>query len=243
MDIYKSLDFLKTYVAETMDTTQPQQEPENGVRAMMNLIQQDYKYDLGLRDNNTKSPLLSLKDSTKVSYPQERKWIEEFADRDYVADVLLDDNINTEEYVDAINHYISLWKKDNGEMTFSDGYEATHWVWALYEICKDNKILRNYQKLMSDCLVMCYNTFPPSDLKTECVYFLTLVDLSRVRKEWIEKLESEQLPDGSFDSDLPHSEKIDESQRYTYTVHHICLALLAFYNYYNQVDLNISSYR
>ena len=244
MDIYKSLEFLKKYVDERIDTRPGHQpEPENGVRAMMNLIQQDYNFDLGLRDNEGKPPLRSLKDSTLVSYPQDREWLEEFADRDYVADVILKNNIDTEEYVEAIQHYIDLWKKDDGEMTFADGYEATHWVWGLYEICKDNQILRNYQKLMSDCLVMCYNTFPPSDLKTECIYFLTLVDLERVKEEWIIKQEQEQLPDGQFYSDLPPSEKVSKDQQYTYTVHHICLALLAFHNYYNRVDLNLSSYR
>jgi hypothetical protein len=239
MEVIKSLEFLRQYVYDRIDTRPAHQdEAENGVRAMMNVVQQDYKFDLGLRDNVGGKKLTSLKDACKVAYPNDREWIEEFADRDYVSDVILGDNIDTEEYVDAIRHYIAKWKEDDGEMTFTDGYEATHWVWGLYEISKDNHILRNYQKLMADCLLMLYNTFPASDLKTECVYFLTLVDVSRVKEEMIMKLEQQQLPDGRFYSELPHSEKIEKSQERTYEVHHICLALLAIYNWYHKIREN-----
>jgi len=238
MDLYNSLEFLRKYVEERVDTSGPTLEPENGVRALMNLVQQDYKFDLGLRDNVEGKPLDGLVDAVKVSYPYEKKWIEEFADRDYVSDVILKENIETEDYSTAIKHYVKKWSKDEGEMTFADGYEATHWIWALYEICKDNHIMRNYRKLMSDTLVLLYNTFPDSDLKTECVYFLTLVDLPRVQERWVIELEATQMPNGDFHSEAPSHKDLDPLQARTYAVHHISLALLAIYNFYNKVREN-----
>jgi hypothetical protein len=235
MDIYTSLEFLQAYVSDTIETDKPTLEPENGVRAMMNLVQQDYKFDLGLRDNVGGKPLDGLVDAVYASYPSDKEWIEEFADRDYVSDVILKNNIDTEEYANAIKHYVEKWKSKDGEMSFADGYEATHWIWGLYEICKDNHIMNNYRKLMSDCLVMVYHTFPNSDLKTESLYFLTLVDLPRVKEEWIINLQRSQEPDGDFDTTVRGHSDLSAEQSRTYSVHHICLALLAMYEYYNEV--------
>ena len=237
MEVYNSLEFLRLFADDTIDGANPTLKPENGVRALMNLVQQDYKFDLGLIDIRTgrKPEVEGLVESVYASYPNETEWIKEFADRDYVADVILKNNIDPEKYVEGIQHYIKKWKSNEGKMSFEDGYEATHWVWGLYVICKDNHILRNYKKLMSDCLVMIHNTFPASDLKTESIYFLTLIDLSRVKETWIIDLEKTQMENGDFTT--PYSDETDLSpeQLRIYSVHHICLALLALYNYYHNI--------
>lgn len=240
MDAYKSLEFLKRFVDKNIDTSKPTTESENGVRALCNLVQQDYKFDLGLRDNQTGRPLNGLVDAVKVSYPHNSKWIEKFADRDYVSDVILKRNIDPERYVKAINHYNSEWRKNEGYLQFDDGYELTHWIWALSVICKDNHIMHTYRDLMANSLINVYKTMPASDLKTESLYFLTLIDLPRVKEQWIIDLEKTQKKDGTFQGvpdeitiwkDFP----LDKKTLKLYSVHHICLALLAIYNYYNNI--------
>ena len=240
MDAYKSLEFLKNFADKNIDTTKPTTKQDNGVRALMNLVQQDYKFDLGLRDNEGNPPLKGLVDAVYVSYPNNSGWIEEFAGRDYVADVLLKRKMDPERYVKAINLYNSEWKKDGEYLQFDDGYELTHWIWALSIICKDNHIMRNYKGLMSNSLVNVYKTMPASDLKTESLYFLTIIDLPRVKEQWIIDLEKTQKKDGTFEG-VPDGKTIwkdfplDKKTLKLYSIHHICLALLALYNYYNNI--------
>ena len=87
---------------------------------------------------------------------------------------------------------------------------------------------------MSDSLLNLHSTLPNSDLKTECIYFLTLIDLSKVEEEYIREIEESQLPDGTFKGTMmmdPDTERED----YFLIYHHLCLALLSLYNYNNTI--------
>ena len=97
--------------------------------------------------------------------------------------------------------------------------------------------MRNYQDLMSSSLISLYLTLPASDLKTECLYFLSLIDLSKVKEDWIINLELTQKPDGTF-----HGEEqnlgLETADKKMMDIHHLCLSLLTLYNYYNSVREN-----
>ena len=64
-----------------------------------------------------------------------------------------------------------------------------------------------------------------------------MIDVSRIKKEWIKELEDNQLKDGTFKS-YTSQKDIPKYDRELYTIHHICLALIALYNYYNVIRIN-----
>ena len=72
-----------------------------------------------------------------VSYPL--KDVERLADRDYISDVMLNKNIDIEDYVESIvvyNKIISSQKSIPIDKQTEEGYELTHLVWALHTIVK-----------------------------------------------------------------------------------------------------------
>ena len=86
-------------------------------------------------------------------------------------------------------------------------------------------------------LVRLYKNFPPSDLKTECICFLTMIDLDKVKEEWIIDLQKTQLSNGCFSSETPERTDLPQKDRNMYLIHHICLALIALFNYYNVIRI------
>ena len=234
MNIYKSLEYLKSYVNNNIDTENLTTHSDYGIRALLLKVQQDYRFNFGLPSYNRK--IDDLIDAVKVSYPSEEYWMKEFTSRDYVSDVIMGNNIEVDDYAEHIKFYKNKLHKE-GKLSFEDGYELTHWVWALAVICKDNHIMSNYQDLMSSSLISLYLTLPASDLKTECLYFLSLIDLSKVKEDWIINLELTQKPDGTF-----HGEEqnlgLETADKKMMDIHHLCLSLLTLYNYYNSVREN-----
>ena len=232
MNILKSLEALKEYVNENIsNSNEPTRKLDNGIRAMALKVQEDYKFDFGLPNYNY--VVRDLKDVVKLSYPNEEEWIESFAERDYVSNVILGKSVDIEKIVREIKAYDNKID-ENGGLNFKDGYELTHLIWALNQVCQDNNIVKNYKELMSDSLLNLHSTLPNSDLKTECIYFLTLIDLSKVEEEYIREIEESQLPDGTFKGTMmmdPDTERED----YFLIYHHLCLALLSLYNYNNTI--------
>ena len=83
MKYYKSLNFLKKYVKEEIDTSKLTTEDDSGNRGLILMVQEKYKIDLGLPSEN----ISDLRDAMMVSYPL--KDVERLADRDYISDVML----------------------------------------------------------------------------------------------------------------------------------------------------------
>ena len=236
MDILKSLEYLRNYVANYIDTSKKGEESDFGIRSLMTKVEYDYKYDLGLNPLN--ESVEDLVKAVKISYIDSREFIIEMSDRDYVSDVFLKENIDVDEYVSAITHYQRKFNQKLTDLSWKDGYEATHWVWALFVICRDNHILHNYEDLMTDTLIKVYNFFPPSDLKTEALCFISMIDVSLVKEQWIIDLEKTQLKDGTLMNKMPEDLLGDlEQDHKMYKVHQLCLGLIALYNYYNVIRI------
>ena len=71
-----------------------------------------------------------------------------------------------------------------------------------------------------------------NDLRTEALYFISLLDSQKVKEEWIIDLQNNQNKDGTFgkvNKDWP--KKNQEIMK----AHHVALALLALHNFYNGV--------
>jgi len=234
MNIYKSLEYLKNYVDKNINTKELTTNLDYGVRALLLKVQEDYRFNFDLPTKNNK--INDLIDAVKVSYPDNLDFIKKFTGRDYVTDVIMGSNIEVDEYAKNIKN-LNIKLLQQGKLSFEDGYELTHWIWGLSVICKDNHIMRNYQDLMSSSLINLYNTLPASDLKTECIYFLTLIELPKVKEDWIINLEMTQNSDGTFYG-AEEELGLVTNDKEMMIIHHICLALLSLFNYYNTIREN-----
>ena len=235
MDIWKSISYLRRYVKQYIDTSKPTYKSEAGVRGLILLVQEKYKIDMGLPPEG-KGVKTDLKDAMLASYPFSR--IVELADRKYVSDILLENNIEVDDYVKQIERHnltISQYKELPINTQVDAGYEITHLIWGLYMICKDNHIIQNYKDFMLTSLINLYNRIPEvNDISTETLYFITLLDVKEIKESWIEKLEDAQDKNGSFPGYYAHEDFTQEEQIIV-TAHHTALALLTLFNYYNGI--------
>ena len=230
MNYDKSLNFLKRYVSQEIDTSQKTTHDDAGARGLILMVQDNYKINLGLPTENVDD----LRDAMLVSYPI--KDVERLSGRKYVADVLLKKNIDLEDYIKQITYYnkiISSNKSLTIEQQINEGYELTHLIWALFTIVKDNHLMRTYKDFMIWSLQNLYIRIPNStDVSTEALYFLSKIDSFAIKEKWIMKLESDQDSNGVF-SGFDNPKELSPQQLLLLQVHHTALALLTLYNFYN----------
>tara|TARA_B110000908_G_C10251193_1_gene452161 strand:- start:560 stop:1264 length:705 start_codon:yes stop_codon:yes gene_type:complete len=234
MKYYKSLNFLKKYVKEEIDTSKLTTEDDSGNRGLILMVQEKYKIDLGLPSEN----ISDLRDAMMVSYPL--KDVERLADRDYISDVMLNKNIDIEDYVESIvvyNKIISSQKSIPIDKQTEEGYELTHLVWALHTIVKDNHLLRTYKEFMINSLINLYKRIDfATDVSTETLYFISEIDSFYLQENWIMNLESQQGSNGAFTGETPKG--FSKQNLVLLQVHHTSLALLTLYNFYNGSNSN-----
>ncbi len=230
MNYDKSLNFLKRYVSQEIDTSQKTTHDDAGARGLILMVQDNYKINLGLPTENVDD----LRDAMLVSYPI--KDVERLSGRKYVADVLLKKNIDLEDYIKQITYYnkiISSNKSLTIEQQINEGYELTHLIWALFTIVKDNHLMRTYKDFMIWSLQNLYIRIPNStDVSTEALYFLSKIDSFAIKEKWIMKLESDQDSNGVF-TGFDNPKELSPQQLLLLQVHHTALALLTLYNFYN----------
>ena len=232
MNYDESLNFLKRYVQQEVDISKKTTDSDAGARGLILMVQEKYRIDLGLPTED----ISDLRDAMLASYPQ--KDIERLAGRDFVADVLMEKNIDVEDYVEAIIYYnkiISSQKVMPIKEQTEEGYELTHLVWALYTIVKDNHLMRNYKDFMVNSLKNLYIRIPVvSDVSTETLYFLSVMDSNAIKEKWIMDLEADQDLNGAF-TGYYHYENFSKEEQLMVQAHHTSLALLTLYNFYNGV--------
>ena len=230
MNYDKSLNFLKRYVSQEIDTSQKTTHDDAGARGLILMVQDNYKINLGLPTENVDD----LRDAMLVSYPI--KDVERLSGRKYVADVLLKKNSDLEDYIKQITYYnkiISSSKSLTIEQQINEGYELTHLIWALFTIVKDNHLIRTYKDFMIWSLQNLYIRIPDStDVSTEALYFLSKIDSFAIKEKWIMKLESDQDSNGVF-TGFDNPKELSPQQLLLLQVHHTALALLTLYNFYN----------
>lgn len=230
MDYDKSLNFLKQYVNREIDTSKKTTVDDAGARGLILMVQDNYKINLGLPDENIED----LRDAMLVSYPI--KDVERLAGRKYVADVLLKKNIDIEDYIKQINYYnkiISSNKVLTIDQQINEGYELTHLIWAFYIIVRDNHLMRTYKDFMIWSLTNLYIRIPNNtDVSTEALYFISKIDSYSIKEKWILKLESEQDENGAF-TGFENHKKLTPYELLLLQVHHTALALLTLYNFNN----------
>jgi len=222
MTMEKSLLFLRDYVKNHIQGYY-QEYDDFGVRALVLLVQDRYKFYLGIKTKQDKEfvplKLNDLRDSIEICYKRED--FVEFAEKYYISDVLLKKPIDIEWYIKELEEY-NLKLVEKYPLTLDDKYTITHIVWGLYMIVRENSMLRKYKDFLGRVLVNLYLTTHPSDIQSETLYFLSIIDKSRIKEEWTIELEKGQQKDGGFNGE-------GEVMR----AHHTALALLTLYNYYN----------
>lgn len=227
MNIGDALMFLKRY-ADKHIRGEYQDYDDFGVRALILMVQDRYKFDLGIRTKLHKEfvPLKvkDLRHAIELTY--KRSDFEEFAEKYYISDVLLKKPIDVEWYVEELDDY-NLQIVEGKKIDLQTKYEITHIVWGLYMIGRQNSILRKYEDFLGDVLVNLYKITKPSDIQTETLYFLSLIAKYRIKEGWMLELEASQEKDGGFSG----VEEYDDE--YVMRAHHTALALLTVYNYYN----------
>ena len=213
MNTQKALEYLKAKAQST------NRRPLNvaGNKALLLFCQElyNYSFETQLSLDSPNKPISSIREALHHSYTTKeiKKDI-----RKYVVDTLMKTNqFDIDYYVSEINRYLN--KK---ELSRKDRYEVTHLCWCLYMICKDNNILSigNFKDILTKALYKIYTLTPNLDEGTESIYFLTLINPSFIKKDWINNLSKIQDKEGC----LP-GEYIEER------IHHTCLALLTYHNY------------
>tara|TARA_R110002126_G_scaffold220994_1_gene366298 strand:- start:36 stop:737 length:702 start_codon:yes stop_codon:yes gene_type:complete len=231
MNYNKSLNFLNKYVNQEIDTSKKTTHDDSGVRGLILMVQNKYNIYLGLPEENIED----LRDAMLISYPMQD--VEKLADRKYVADVLLNKNINIEDYIKQIKYYnkiISSNKILTIDQQINEGYELTHLIWALYIIVKDNYIIRIYKDFMLWSLINLYIRIPSNtDVSTEALYFISKLDSFTIKEEWIIKLKAGQGKNGAFKG-FDNIQELSSKEKLLLQVHHTSLALLTLYNYNNR---------
>ena len=227
MNIGESLMFIKRYADEHI-TGDYQDYDDFGVRALILLVQERYNFNLGIKTKLHKEfvplKLKGLRDAIELTYRKED--FVEFAEKYYISDVLLSKTVDIDWYIEELEDY-NLKMVEGDEINLDTKYEITHIVWGLYMIGRENSILRQYRPFLANVLVNLYAKTEPSDIRTETLYFLSLIDKNKIKEEWIIQLEKGQESDGGFSG----VEQFDEEE--VMRVHHTALALLTLYNYYN----------
>ena len=227
MNTTKALECLLEYSKKSIkDKNKLSVDDDYGNRALILLCQSKYNYDFGLPyfselEGWPPPPVYELRDAIFQSYRYDK--IEELAERKYVADILLKRNFDTDFYINSITNLLK--KSFLKGLSEQEKYEITHLCWCLIMIGKDNYILATHRDLLYNALTHIYQTSHNTDVGTEALYFLSLIDPRMIKEQWIISLSKSQNKDGCFSG-------VSREQ----VAHHTGLALLTFYNYTNEED-------
>ena len=222
MNVSKALQSLREYSLNNIkDKMNKSSQDDHGNRALILLCQERYNVDLGLFkfsevEGFPPPPIETLRDAVYQSYRYDK--LEELSEREYISNVLLHKNIDTDYYINRITYLSRLCDTDT--LTEYEAYDLTHLCWALYMIGKDNHILQNFKFLMERGLICVYYQNRNKDVGTEALYFLSLISPEVIQEDWISDLEKSQLDNGLMPGD-------SEMQQ----VHHTGLSLLLISNF------------
>lgn len=209
MNTQKALEYLKA------NSTKRYYLNKAGNKALLLFCQKLYNYSFGIQSLDSNKPIFSIREAIYQAFTTKeiKKDI-----RKYVSDTLMKTNqFGIDYYISEINRYLN-----KNSLSRDDRYEVTHLCWCLYMICKDNNILSigNFKDILTKALYKIYTLAPNLDEGTESIYFLTLINPSFIKKDWINNLSKIQDKEGYLPGDY-----IEER------IHHTCLALLTYYNY------------
>jgi hypothetical protein len=190
---------------------------DNGVEILLIILETkfNYKFNLNYHADNLKDAI-SIKykdtpDDTLKNIIFEREYFY-LAYKNRIDPILL---------FNQLNKVSKDYKALNNNHYDHDGYEITHLILAILFTKSKNNI--NFIKI-ENILIDLINKNIHSDLKTEALYILCLINPSKIRQVWIDELNSEQNMLGYLD--CTYFGNYDDA-----IAHHTALGLLVYSEY------------
>lgn len=219
---------VENYFKEYLENTKKGEE-DYGTETMLMVVQNKFNYDLGLDGK-----AINLKDAVSVKYKNlsDEKIRDEVFRRSYLYDAYKSKIKLTELYKllqEAMDFYRNEKKKIN-DKNQSVEYQITHVIMGMLWV-NTNKIKSNKnknKKMIVDILIEIINKSEFSDLRTEAIYFLSLIEPSKIEDIWMIEIKEKINKEGY----LQYYEKLKVIPKLNVNnAHHTALGVLAYYEY------------
>jgi hypothetical protein len=199
-----------------------------GIESMLVVLQTKFNYDFKINYRAN-----SLKKAALIKY-------KDLSDNDLKFNVFrrknlflaFKDRISQHELFNNLNLLYKKYKiKNDAEQNIA--YDITHMILSLLFVNFDDKKIKEE---VGNILIDIINKNILSDLKTEAIYFLCLIDSSKVKKEWIEEIKNFIKIHGYLQY---YPKKFSLNLYNPANAHHTCLGLLVISEYELYLKKNI----
>lgn len=219
---------VENYFKEYLKNTKKGEE-DYGTETMLMVVQNKFNYDLGL-DGNAQN----LKDAVSVKY--KKLTDDQIRDKVFRRSYLYDaykSKIKLNELYKLLQEAMDFYrneKKKADDKNQSVEYQITHVImgmlWVNTKKIKSNK--NKNKKMIVDILIEIINKSDFSDLRTEAIYFLSLIEPSKIEDIWMIEIKEKINKEGY----LQYYEKLKVIPKLNVNnTHHTALGVLAYYEY------------
>ena len=190
---------------------------DNGVEILLIILQTKFYYNFNLNYNAT-----NFKSAISIKYKNisEKTLKEVIFQREYFY-LAYKNKIDPLLLFNQLEKLSKNYKALNNNNYDIDGYEITHLIFAILFMNCRNKI--NFNKI-ENILINLINKNIFSDLKTEAIYLLLLINPSKIKIEWIDNISDNQNKFGYLE--CTYFGNYDDAR-----AHHTALGLLVYSEY------------
>jgi len=219
---------VENYFKEYLENTKKGEE-DYGTETMLMVVQNKFNYDLGLDGK-----AINLKDAVSVKYKNlsDEKIRDEVFRRSYLYDAYKS-KIKLIELYKLLQEVMDFYrneKKKINDKNQSVEYQITHVIMGMLWV-NTNKIKSNKnknKKMIVDILIEIINKSDFSDLRTEAIYFLSLIEPSKIEDIWMIEIKEKINKEGY----LQYYKKLKVIPKLNVNnAHHTALGVLAYYEY------------
>jgi hypothetical protein len=217
---------IQNYFKEYLKSVNKNDE-DYGTETMLMVVQNKFNYKLGLDGNAT-----NLKDAISVKYKNltDDKIRNDVFRRSYLYDAFKN-QIKLNKLYKLLKEAMDYYKtKKNEDKNQSVEYQITHVIMAMLWVNeKKIKSKKNKnKKIIVNILIEIINKSDFSDLRTEAIYFLSLIEPSKIQDIWMIEIKEKINKEGY----LQYYEKLKKIPKLSVNnAHHTALGVLAYYEY------------
>ena len=214
MKLNYAYEYLKFY---KMQRNKYKEIQDNGVEILLIILQNKFGYNFNLNYDGT-----DLKSVIESRYGNDSEYTLKYMfQREYFY-LAFKNKIKVEDLLYNLENISSKYKAINSKTKYDvTGYEITHLILAILFI---NKVDSCTCKGIDDLLVNVIEQNIHSDLKTEAIYILSLINPAKINNKWILELENNQSQLGYLNCD--YFGNYDDGK-----AHHTALGMLAYLEY------------
>ena len=216
MKLNYAYEYLKFY---KMQRNKYKEIQDNGVEILLIILQNKFGYNFNLNYDGK-----DLKSVIESRYGNDSEYTLKYMfQREYFY-LAFKNKIKVEDLLYNLENISSKYKAINSKTKYDvTGYEITHLILAILFI---NKVNSCTCKRIDDLLVNVIEQNIHSDLKTEAIYILSLINPAKINNKWILELENNQSQLGYLNCD--YFGNYDDGK-----AHHTALGMLAYLEYKN----------